>query len=54
MTLITSIPLLVSLIGAALYVLASNAKVVEIGRLMFACGLLVALFGVAAHVVRLA
>ncbi len=53
MTLIASIPLLVSLVGAVLYTLASNAKVAEVGRLMFACGLLVALFGVAGHVVHL-
>ncbi len=53
MTLITTIPLLVALAGALIYLLTNNAKAAELGRVMFACGLLVALFGVASHVVRL-
>ena len=32
--------LLVALIGAGVYALAANAKLVELGRLSFACGLL--------------
>jgi Na+/phosphate symporter len=32
--------LLVALIGVLMYVLSSNAKAQEIGRLSFACGLL--------------
>ena len=32
--------LLVALIGLLVYVLSSNAKAVELGRLAFACGLL--------------
>lgn len=34
------IPLLVSLAGLVLYALSSQAKPAEVGRLMFACGLL--------------
>jgi hypothetical protein len=34
---------LVCLIGALVYGLSSNAKVVELGRLAFACGLLATL-----------
>jgi Na+/phosphate symporter len=32
--------LLIALIGALVYALASNAKVCELGRLAFGCGLL--------------
>ena len=32
--------LLVALIGAGVYALAANAKLVELGRLSFACGML--------------
>lgn len=52
MILIATVPLLVSLIGAAIYLACANAKVAEVGRLMFACGLLTALL-VANHTVRL-
>jgi len=38
-------PLLISLIGLLMYVLASNPKVVEIGRIMFWTGLLAFLLG---------
>jgi hypothetical protein len=51
--MIALIPVLVALAGALLYGLAANPKVAEIGRLMFACGLLVFLFGVAGHSVKL-
>jgi len=40
--------LLVAVVGLLMYVLASNGKVQEIGRLMFAVGLLVSLLGVGA------
>lgn len=42
--LIATVPALFALVGLLVYVLASNAKAVEIGRLMFAVALLVALF----------
>jgi hypothetical protein len=38
-------PLLVSVIGLLMYVLAGNPKVVEIGRIMFWTGLLAFLLG---------
>ena len=34
------LPLLVCLIGLLMYVLASNPKINEVGRMMFWCGLL--------------
>jgi len=40
------IPLLFALAGALIYGLSSNPKVVELGRIMFWCGLLVTLFRV--------
>ena len=44
--MIIYLSLLVALIGAALYVLATNAKLQEIGRISFACGVLAFLFRV--------
>lgn len=38
-----AIPLLVALVGLLMYVLATNPKVQELGRLMFFAGLFVAL-----------
>jgi hypothetical protein len=43
MTIIVATPLLVAIIGLLVYALSSNTKVAELGRLAFACGLLVAL-----------
>jgi Na+/phosphate symporter len=37
-------PILICLIGLAMYVLLSNPKAQEIGRIMFFCGLLVMLW----------
>lgn len=53
MTVALIIPLLVALIGMVVYILAANGKAQELGRLMFACGLLVTLFAVARTVVKL-
>jgi len=53
MILISSLPLLLALVGVLLYALSSNPKVTEIGRLMFACGLLVSLYAVAGHTAKL-
>lgn len=39
------LPLLIALIGAAMYVISTNAKVVEIGRIMLWTGLLAFLLG---------
>jgi len=41
-------PLLVAIVGTLIYALASNAKLVEIGRALMWCGILVTMF-VAAH-----
>ncbi len=51
--LIAVIPLLVAIIGLLLYLLAANAKVAEVGRLMFACGLLALMFASAREAVRI-
>jgi hypothetical protein len=53
MTLIAIIPLLVCVVGLLVYVLASQAKVVELGRLAFFAGLLVSLLVFATKVVKL-
>lgn len=46
-------PVLAVIIGAFAYALAANPKVQEMGRLTFACGMLVALFLVATKVIKL-
>lgn len=38
--LITSLAALVAIVGLLMYVLSTNGKVAEIGRIMFFCGLL--------------
>jgi Na+/phosphate symporter len=38
-----TVPALAALIGVLLYALSANGKVQEIGRILFFCGLLVAL-----------
>jgi hypothetical protein len=38
--MILYLPLFVALVGILMYALCTNAKLSEIGRLMFACGLL--------------
>lgn len=49
---IAIIPLVVAIIGLLMYVLASNTKVSEIGRIMFWTGLLVTLFVAAGRTVK--
>lgn len=46
------LPLLVAVIGLLMYVLASNPKVVEVGRIMFWTGLLAFLLGGAGHLIQ--
>ena len=46
-------PLVVCIVGLLMYVLASNPKVSELGRIMFAVGLLVVLLGLGAAKVAL-
>jgi hypothetical protein len=38
--MIILLPLLVAIIGVLMYALCANPKLAEVGRLMFACGLL--------------
>lgn len=45
--------LLVALVGVLMYALSTNPKLQEIGRLMFACGLLAFLFGFSEGAVNL-
>lgn len=47
------IPALVAIVGLLMYVLASNTKVSEIGRILFWTGTLVTLFVVAGKVIKL-
>jgi Na+/phosphate symporter len=51
--LISLAVVLIALVGLLLYVLASNPKVAEIGRLMFGCGLLAACFALGGKMLRL-
>lgn len=51
--LIAYVPLLVAVIGLLLYILASNAKVQELGRLMFFAGILVLALSLAGKTVHL-
>lgn len=51
--IIAIIPLLAVIVGLLVYVLASNAKTVEVGRALMWCGILVSLMANASHVVRL-
>ena len=50
--MIAIVPLIACVIGLLIYVLAANAKVIEVGRALFWCGLLVTLFTVASKVVK--
>lgn len=53
MTIIALVPLVVAIAGALVYALSTNAKAAEMGRLMFACGLLVTLWVMSGHVLRI-
>lgn len=50
--LIAIIPLVVALVGALLYALASNTKVQEIGRILFFCGAFVLTWRLASETLR--
>lgn len=52
MSIILLVPLLVCLLGVLVYALASNPKLVEIGRLAYFAGLLVTLLVTAQHLIR--
>lgn len=51
--LIAYLPLIAALIGLLMYVLASNAKVVEIGRILLWTGALVILMAAAHNTVKI-
>ena len=53
MTVIAIIPALAAVIGLLIYVLAANTKVQELGRLTFLAGLLVTLYALMGHTVKL-
>jgi Na+/phosphate symporter len=46
------VPAVFVIVGLLVYMLAGNPKAVELGRLTFACGLLVLAYVLAGHVVR--
>lgn len=46
------LPLVSAVVGMLVYGLSANAKVAEMGRIVFACAVLVLLFGAAGHVVK--
>lgn len=52
-SMIALIPVIVAVAGVLLYALATNPKVAEIGRIMFAAAMFALMFGVAGHMVRL-
>jgi uncharacterized membrane protein len=51
--MIIGLTLLVAIVGVLMYALCTNAKLQEIGRLMFFAGLLAFLIGAAPEVIRL-
>lgn len=51
--MIAIFPLLLAIVGALVYGLASNGKAAEIGRLAYACGLLALAFALASRMVHL-
>jgi len=47
------VPVVFAVVGLLVYALSSNAKLSEIGRLLFACSFLVLMFVLAHHVIKL-
>lgn len=47
--IIILVPVLVAVLGCLVYALSSNAKVAELGRLLFFCGALVSTSVAASH-----
>lgn len=48
-----ALPFLFALVGLLMYVLASNTKVSELGRILFFAGMLATLLPLGGHLVRL-
>ncbi len=53
MIVISILPVLTMFVGGLVYTATTTAKAVEVGRIMFACGLLVTLAVFAGHVLKL-
>lgn len=53
MNAVILVPLVIAIVGALAYVLSTNGKVAELGRLCFGCGMLAICFSYAGHVVRI-
>ena len=53
MIVIAWLPVIVLVLGLLLYVLPVNAKLQELGRIMFFCGLLALCFAYAGRTVRI-
>lgn len=51
--MIAYVPLLVALAGLLMFVLSSNPKLVRIGEILFAAGILVFLFALSGRTVKL-
>ena len=52
MNVVLFLPLLVCLLGALIYARTVESKTAEMGRLAFACGLLITLFELATRVIQ--
>lgn len=51
--LIAILPVIIALVGVLVYVISSNAKVIEIGRALMWCGILATVFVAAGRTVHL-
>lgn len=51
--MIIGLTLLIALVGLLMFVLCTNPKLVEIGKIMFFCGLLAFLLGSAGELIKL-
>lgn len=52
MIVVAILPAVLVIAGLIVYLLASNPKAAELGRLTFACGLLALAFALSGHVMR--
>jgi Na+/phosphate symporter len=50
---IAIVPALVAIVGALIYLIASNPKLAEVGRLAFLAGMIALCIALASHVVHL-
>jgi Na+/phosphate symporter len=51
--LISIVAVIVALVGLILYLLASNPKAAEIGRILFFCGVMAAVLAAGNHTIHL-